>query len=71
MSAEADGPAKGRRRPVGLAEPDGSAGASFDKKDFDPEEIEGGAPGSLAVVLRRSGDLSEEPRTRSHLELGR
>ena len=22
-------------------------------------------------VLRRSGDLSEEPRTRSHLELGR
>jgi hypothetical protein len=26
---------------------------------------------SLAAVLRRSGDLSEEPRTRSHLELGR
>ena len=30
------------------------------RKTFDPEEIEGGGPASLAVVLGRSGDLSEE-----------
>ena len=41
------------------------------EKTFDPEAIWGGATGALAVVLRRSGDLSEEKRTRSHLELGR
>ncbi len=41
------------------------------RKTFDPDERWGGAAGPLAVVLRRSGDLSEEPRTRSHLELGR
>lgn len=29
------------------------------------------APLPVAVVLRRSGDLSEAKRTRSHLELGR
>src|SRR4029450_3994842 len=30
------------------------------RKTFDPEEIEGGGTASLAVVLGRSGDLSEE-----------
>jgi hypothetical protein len=62
------------RRPVGLAEPDGSEGANFDEKDFDLgalNKFRVEAEASLAVVLRRSGDLSEEPRTRSHLELGR
>ena len=60
-------------RPVGLADPDGSEGANFNKKD--PlslnQKFRLVPLGTLAVVLRRSGDLSEAKRTRSHLELGR
>ena len=60
-------------RPVGLAEPDGSEAPTSTEKDFDLGLKSLGWCGfaPLPVVLRRSGDLSEEPRTRSHLELGR
>src|SRR5688572_16703522 len=50
-------------RPVGLADPDGSAGANFDKKDFDlgAWKSSGWRPCLPCLfVLRRSGDLSEE-----------
>ena len=68
-------PPNDRRRPVGLAGSCDPARIEADEKDVDlgaaKFRVEALPPLPVAVVLRRSGDWSEEPRTRSHLELGR
>jgi hypothetical protein len=64
-------PPNDRRRPFGLRKK--LAGMRLVWKDLlILKQVQGGAVAPLpVVVLRRSGDLSEAKKTRSHLELGR